>query len=344
MYKIIRKLITLTALVMTVACASADRQAPQAAEPKSAAAETYQVINLGPNFVQFWSQARTKPFDEQVRLWDQLIENPNQKFYDAIVWQKSENPKWEERKIRRLKYFFGRYPILYPEIAKLFGEFDGTLKSQIAKFTATFPDARFDLQIYAVPSTTFNGKGGESGDGLGKTVLAFGIDMIADLHGDTDVLYSHELFHIYHAAAVGINEKVFLGEGRLTLPLWMEGFATFVSAKMNPTAIPEVLLMDSSLPKVSEADIRWMAGHFLKEANEKAFDAKKPEIYKKWFAIDEQYNVRKDLPHRSGYLLGLRVVQHLAKNYELKDMVHWSVPVAHGKVIQALAEISQTPK
>jgi hypothetical protein len=298
---------------------------------------TYQVINVGPAFEKFWNLAEGQPFERQLRLWNEIVEKPFQPFYDSMVWQKKEDPHWEERKNRRLKEMFGKYPALYPRMTANFNSFDRTLSAQIKKFKNTFPEAAFHLPIYAAPTATFNGKGGENGDSSdGKTVLAFGIDMMTEFDNDPDVLYSHELFHIYHTDAIGMNEKVFLGEGRLTLPLWLEGLATYVSQQMNPAAPMASVLMDKELPNVTDDQVQVLAEMFLKNAEEKAFDDKKPEIYKKWFAIDPKYNVGKGLPARCGYLLGLRVAQELAKTHSLTEMGHWKVADIHRNVRAAL--------
>lgn len=335
-----RKILKFCVLATAFLCACAHVR-PQTAPFKQA--DSYQVINLGPQFKHFWETAANKPFDEQLRVWNEIVETPYQVFYDAMVWQKKDNSKWEERKVRRLKEMFRKYPALYSRMTESFRSFEKTLSLQIGKFQNFFSDAKFSLPIYAAPTTTFNGKGGEggdSGDALGKTVLAFGIDMMVEYDNDPDVLYSHELFHIYHTEAIGLNEHVFLEQGRLTLPLWLEGLATYVSLQMNPTAGMSAVLMDKDLPNVNDNEVRELAGKFLGEADEKAFDTKKPEIYKKWFAIDPQYNVGKNLPHRCGYLLGLRVVQELAGNHSLQEMVHWKVADVHKNVVEALRKIA----
>lgn len=331
------------ALFGATGCSSLASKSSQVNKGDMKSETSYRVINLGLDFDAFWNLAKDKEFEEQVKVWNDKIEKPHQVFYDGLVWQKMSNPKWEERKIRRLKEFFPKYQSLYPSMQSEFRHFDGTLEKQIKRFTQFFPDAHFNLPIYAVPSTTFNGKGGEggdSGDPEGKTVLAFGIDMIVDRHDNPDVLYSHELFHIYHVSAIGMNEEVFVNEGRLTLPLWLEGLATYISQQINPEAPVADVLMDKDLSNVTKKQIRILAKKFISEASEKAFDPKKPEIYKKWFAIDPQFKLGRGFPQRCGYLLGLKVSEYLAKKNSLETMVHWKVAEAHQQVLLTLKEIA----
>lgn len=133
--------------------------------------------------------------------------------------------------------------------------------------------------------------------------------MTGDFHSqpsiddDPDVLYSHELFHIYHQNRLNIDDKTYDEKGKLTLPLWMEGLAVYVSKEMNPSKGDEVIFMSKDLPKVSQRDIKWMAKEFLKNADAKSYDEKHPEIYQNWFNYGKQ--VRKDIPTRAGYLLGI---------------------------------------
>ena len=39
---------------------------------------------------------------------------------------------------------------------------------------------------------------------------------------------------------------------KLTLPLWLEGFATYVSGEFNPSASEGTILLDKDLAKISE--------------------------------------------------------------------------------------------
>lgn len=342
MNKYMNRLLWILLLIFSSSCATRSPSPESGAREKSTV-QGPRVINLGPEFKMFWNKAKGKSFDEQLQLWNDLVEKPYQSFYNTIVWQNPSNPKWEERKVRQLKKYFGLYPQLYSQIADNFDHFNEALDSQMARYKKSFPDAVFDLSIYAAPTVTFNGKGGEGGDGsdeLGKTVLVFGIDVLTERHDNPDVLYSHELFHIYHTAKLGVNEQVFLNQGKLTLPLWLEGLATYASEVLNPSAKASEVLMADDLPKVSKADIKWLAKEFLKQANEKAFDDKKPEIYKRWFSIGTG-SVRADLPERSGYLLGLKVVEHLAKSNPLNSMVTWDINRFHDETTKALSELSK---
>lgn len=256
---------------------------PKAADPQSGAAETsYKIVNLGSNLDEFWQRAKGQPFEQQLAIWSEVVEKPNQDLYDSLVHSKKHSKDWKERRIKRLKRFFGKLPTEYLSYKKLFLDFDSTVDEQIRKYKMRFPDSRFTGKIFAVPGASFNGKTGQLSQSK-ESVLAFGIDVLHELKDDTDVLYSHELFHVYHEARLGSDDKTWDEKAKLTMPLWMEGLATYVSKELNPNHPDDKIFMSVDLPKVSEADVKWMAKEFLKNADSKSFDESKPEVSQVWF-------------------------------------------------------------
>jgi len=291
-------------------------------QTRAASSEDLHLVVLEPEFKAFWQAAAGQPLARQMEIWDEQVERPHQSFYDSFVWEKPGNPKWLERKRRLLGKMFAQYPALYPAIVANFERFPGTLRTQIARFRQSFPDAEFTLPIYAAPVACFNGKGDEGGgsDGRGGMVLAFGIDVITARADNPDILYAHELFHIYHAGAAGLSPQVFAAEGKLTLPLWMEGFATYVSGLLNRAESDGAILMDDALGRVDRKELPWLAAEFLKVADEKAVNDKNPAAYAHWFGANAP-KLRPDLPNRCGCWLGLAVVHELARTHRLDEMV-----------------------
>lgn len=283
------------------------------------------IVNLGPAFEQFWAQAVGKPFEEQVRLWDEVIEKPEADFYDSVVWEKDNNKTWQERKPRRLNYMFSQYPVIYQKMKEGFATFNAVAEAQLAKFRQFFPNSCRNLILYVVPSPTFNGK--ESM--LGKdVVLAFGIDMMTILGGNNDVLFAHELFHYYHAEQVNMEENG--KKNGLMWHLWIDGLAQYVSQQMNPGVNKAAILFDQRLGDISAQDMVWLAQKFLADVES---SSDKDSI---WFCAGNDGKLRADLPSRCGYLLGLYAVEQLAKKYSLESMVKWTEEEVHPKVIEIL--------
>jgi hypothetical protein len=250
-----------------------------------------------------------------------------------MVWMKKELPNWKERRMRLLKKYFPKYRKLAPQMNELFTRFDETLTAQIELFKKTFPGFELTLPVYAAPTASFNGRASEGVSSGDQPVLAFGMDVATDLHSDPVILYSHELFHVYHNGFLKIENQP---KETLGLALWMEGFATYVSLKMNPGASLNSVFMSKKLPKVKQKDIPWLAHAFLKDLKKKQSSA----IYQKWFNEGSKFHLRKNLPDRCGYLLGFYVVAHLAAgNHSVDEMVHWDAKTAEIQVVEALKEI-----
>jgi uncharacterized protein YjaZ len=295
--------------------------------------EKYEIINLGPSFELFWSMAKDKNFDEQLKIWDEIVEIPNQDFFEGLVNSPEFNKDWNDRKKKRLSEAFKNYQSDFESIDKLFKAFNFTLVQQIEHFKKFFPDANFDIPIIAMPGATFNGKGGLTKKH--ELILAFGMDMIHFLNGNPDVLYSHELFHIYHLKKADVTVEYFMKSGKMTLPLFLEGLATHVSYKMNPTASLDDILMDKDLSKLSLEDEKYLAKIFLTIANDRAYNEEHPENHRKWFGSKTE-KLRADLPNRVGYYLGLKVVDKLEKRYPLLEICSWHPSVAHEHILEEL--------
>jgi len=121
----------------------------------------------------------------------------------------------------------------------------------------------------------------------------------------------------------------------MTLPLLLEGLATYVSYKMNPTASLEEILMDIDLSKLNLEDERYLGQVFLTIANDRAYNEEHTENHRKWFGSKTE-KLRADLPNRTGYYLGLKVVERLEKRYSLLEICSWSPSFAHEHILEEL--------
>ena len=311
------------------------------------------IINLGENFRTFWSEAKDCPYGVQEKLWNKYIESDEQDFYDDIVFQKDDREDCreysEKNRKKRLKLFFEKVPEIYTPMMQEFESFDHIIISQLEKFKNHFPDANFsDVSAYAVPSVmSFNGKGEILND---KPVLAFGMDMIAyfvknpkcleGFHAvhDADILYSHEMFHVYHNKFLSITKEKIKKEGKLSHLLWMEGLAVFASGVLNPNASIEAMLMDANLPKIAKPKIKSLSEKFLKVAGEKLHNLENPQISGAWFDMSTLDN---DILIRGGYYLGFEVVSNIANKYQLEELVRWDFDRIHTEVKAELEKMIQ---
>jgi len=303
----------------------------------------YQLINLGPRFAEFWQQAQDKPFLEQLALWDQLIEMPNQRFYDAMVWNKID-PDWFFTKYERLEAFFGELahdPTLLKGMIQEFARFEENVAANTARFIKYFSDASFPQVIYAAPAITFNGKANRD------LVVGFGIDRIValnqyDFQRNSNVLYTHEFFHIYHARASQMTRYARAqASNSAEFYLWREGLATYFSQFMNPGTTEVEALGSQELDQISDDGVYWLAAKFLAETS------RNQNWHAHWFNYYESSPDGPDLPARCGYLLGLRVAQIIAQFYSGQEMAHWNPLQAQAIVrdaLKILANRNKSPK
>ena len=291
--------------------------------------------------MSFWMEAKGQSFQKQVLIWETHVENKYADLYSSVVWNKKVRKNWEEFRKVRLKESFEEYETSYDDIIKYFESFENTLNTQIIRYSELFPDADFGkTPIYAIPSLgSFNGKAGGLDSKQDETILVFGLDLIHKRRDDPNILYAHELFHIYHVDKMELNEKVAIEQGMLTLPLWLEGFATWISGKLNPDKTINYLMMDDKYLNIKNINIRKVARKFLLNSEEKAFDDKSQKIYRSWFSSGAKPAVA-ELPDRIGYYLGYFVVDDINKHYGVSEMVHWKYDRAHKEVMKSLARLS----
>jgi hypothetical protein len=301
---------------------------------KAPAEKTITTVNMGKNFELFWRDAAKRDFNDQVSAWETYIEKDHQEFYHELVWQKPQGGDWQKKRLLKLAEIFKRYRAAAPRIIEEFHNFEKTVASQMGKFKEKFPDSHFDdILIYAAAAPTFNGKYSFLGK---QKLLAFGVDLSVLLDNKVDILFSHELFHVYHNRALKIDKNSF-GTIQFSIPLWAEGLATFVSKEMNPQASPSDVFMDKALGSIEEKHIRELAQMYLIFVNTRLEDNENES--KKWFSGGTKLNDR--FPPRMGYWLGYHVAKCLHKKHSLLEMSKWRPEQAHKNVVLALTALSK---
>ncbi|WP_266160505.1 hypothetical protein [Dyella silvatica] len=289
-------------------------------------------------FNRFWQSARGKPYVEQVRLWDELIERPRAELYASVVWDSANHPDWRAQKARWLGARFAAYADLAAAIPAQADALRAALDQQQPRFRQWFPDASAHPPIVFVLAPNFDAKSGVLADGT--PVLAFAVDSLLMEKARLDIVVPHELFHLYHAQHAGIRNDGVMPAADLTLPLFEEGLATYVSGQLSAGHTDAELLLQDDLGDISTDRLAEMAGRFLADACFKAIDPAHPEAYRRWFSTAAQ-RYQKDLPNRSGYWLGLQVIRQLRRDYSLATIASWSPQAAQGHSFEALQLLSQ---
>lgn len=279
-----------TLLLTTAGAASA-----AGAQPSGAAAEC-RVTDLMPAFWLYWEAARDAAPAEQARLFEKMLREPNAAVYDGVL---RGLPMATEELVPRA---IGRLRPVEATVRTLSGELAAQLPRQLALFREAFPDFRCTPPVYFLFSAgAFDGATRQVG---GHTALLFGLDVVAQVHGELlTPLVVHELFHVHHDAMVpSAPEKLYWA-------VWKEGLATYVSRRLNPEVpesriccLPDTAAVSAALPTLIPELLSRL-------------DSERSEDYARYLLGGAT-----DMPARSGYDLGYRVASRLGETRSLAEL------------------------
>ena len=294
------------------------------------------VVNAGDDFkiaTDGWEQ-----LDQAGRMqrWD-VFEAKYAQIYENRIY-KIQEPGWQSRIMQRRALFFPEVTALRDNMLKMFDEAGQIVAIQEARFKKQFPDMPQDIPVYFLPSLfSFNGSVFDLPQ-HGRSGLLMGVDFIVRRRDNLDVLFAHEFFHAYHEDKISkrnANESTTESTTEtMATPLWLEGFATYVSGILNPTASVADLLMD---PVLAKDCARPEFVRELAKLYESILTTDGETTYSDWFLMSGTTQ-----PTRRGYCLGLHVVGRLAKTHDLSEMTSWSESRYSIEALKVLREI-QSP-
>jgi hypothetical protein len=301
------------------------------------AAGIQQAPSIGASFAAFWSAAHDRPFEEQEAIWGKVVEQPRQDVYASVVWQTRDHLHWEEERERLLRQRFLEYPGLSGQIRTAARTLESDITVQSTRFRELFPDAPARPAIRLLLAPNFDAKSGVLGNGT--PVLVFAIDSLLLERADMSIIFPHELFHLYHANHAGVQNDGVMPGADLTLPLFAEGLATYVSGVQSPGHSDGQLLLQNDLGDMPVARLPEVAARILADANEKAIDPDHPEAFGRWF-MGSNHRYQPDFPNRTGYWLGLHVIRQIRREYSLREMASWSPSRAQAETSAALRQMA----
>jgi hypothetical protein len=299
----------------------------------SALAASYHLVNLGPEFKAFVKSSIKSDERTRWQAW-KTFEKNHLEIIDVAICDAHE-AECEKSKKKQLADFFKLLPEFQDRMWKIFDQAPKLTDSQIQKFRQAFPDLRQDVDVIFMPALfLFNGKGGVKFHD--HYALFIGVDLVALRQNNLDVLFSHEFFHVYQFEKL-ISSKLFQ---TMASPLWLEGFATWESSQMNPTASQADILMNAELAKYCEdqAHIREMASEYLKILQIKSNDSQIKKTRIDWFSGGADVN-----PKRKGYCLGYKALQEVMKDHQLKDIVNLNEDAFSKILSQTLKKLEAAP-
>lgn len=279
------------------------------------------IVNSLGDFERFLAQASGKDFPQQEVLWREF-EARYPGIYEDIVFPRSD-PDWRARRIARLKTSFARMPEMAPHIVAMMRRADAIANGQAALFRKVFPDLQPGTSLVFIPLSTFNVAARPTA--YGPFSLVVGVDYILQNHDVLDSLFAHEFFHVYHFGKLKDRPH----GSTMASPLWIEGFATFVSAQLNPTVAAVSILMDPALAAACTPDnVRRWASDYRAIVRQ---DADRADLQAAWFRMTTPEPLA-----RRGYCLGLHVARLLAEATPMQTMATWDETVYQPKIEAAL--------
>jgi hypothetical protein len=264
--------------------------------------------DLMPTFWKYWDAAKGLPRDEQVRLFQERVMGAHAAIYGGVFeGMDKQIPKVVGESLDKM-------PSVEAGMRELSARLSDELPRQIARFREAFPKFRCEEAVYFLYSAgEFDGG---TRDVSGKEALMFGLDVIAMLKEPLSPLFTHELFHVYHAERIPKAPEAFYWN------MWEEGLASYVSAKLNPNApaccLPPAPPIDAALPKI-------VAGVLER------LDSESRDDYRPYFFGGEN---ALGLPQRSGYVLGYRIAAEAGKTRSLEELAELQ-PAEVRKLVEA---------
>jgi hypothetical protein len=209
------------------------------------------------------------------------------------------------------------------------------LPTCIRKFKRMFPDFSPTFPVYILVSLGQLDGAGRVIDG--KPSLVLGVDNITSEFSPRilTIFLDHELFHRYHYQVAGFSDD----KGNRELiwrALWAEGLATYVSTLLNP---PATLQDGLFVPR----DLVQKAGPILPDLAaeiSRKLDEVDEHLFAKFFLYQPSTGA---LPSRSGYYVGARIAEMLAKQRSLFELAHMQPETVRSKIGDILAIMAKDP-
>jgi hypothetical protein len=272
---------------------------PLSLQGASTAENTIPIIDLIPNFL---TTLRESPNDGRKEA--QLVADQVFNLYPE-VYRRPEftNRISLERYIPALRSHLPMVETVHERLLRVVPEIESSFIKSFPDFNVSRCKIFFMLSLFQ-----FDGKIPHEH----RNELFLGVDGIARFHGNEanlPVILSHELFHLYHFQVTpppSDPDKIALYQ-----QVWQEGLATYVSHLLNPDAPLADVFLD---PRLANEGPR-----FVPQAAK--------DLMMKLESIDdtdiaEYLRYRRDgkVPARLGYLLGFKIVEHLAQTRRIHDL------------------------
>jgi len=277
------------------------------------------VVDLTGEFDRFAMTTTHLPDEQRVTLFEDRIGPIADGFYS-----RGRKPgEYDERVLSSLK----SYPERRADILAVTRTFTAQFASARRSFEAVFGPVSSDRPVYLLDSL------GELDGGTrqleGKNTLLFGADVIAEVHGEKDMIpfFHHELFHLY-------QEKNLSRCAAIWCALWEEGMATYVASRLDPGADDDALILN--LPEPIRPGVEADRSRAVC-AVRRLLDSTRDQDYSALFLGDWQLP---GLPSRMGYYIGYLVASDIGRTHDLRAMARMSFVEARPLIDESLQRMA----
>jgi uncharacterized protein YjaZ len=280
------------------------------------------IENICPDFITFWQAAKSQPLEDQIRLWRELYEEPHRDIFE-IYYRHWGLPS-------QITSALARFPQFIPALPSYLRGLDDKIPAIADQCKELFSVNEFDLN-FVIMVGTFSSDGWTT-TYHDKSTIFLSLEYITG-PPYIEILAAHEASHGFHFLCT--PEKLWtdfaVGEAS-----FLEGLAilasTFVCPRRNE--IDYLTFGKAGEAWLAECIAGWpdIRLRFSKELEKTDRD-----IYQAFFAGGAGDG---DIPKRSGYYLGYRLVKRLAQNYSIDELARWSPPRASRELKRLLEQQS----
>src|SRR6266852_9786296 len=286
---------------------SQSQSGPPSVSSTATSVASYKVVNVMPAFWQFWEQSQTLDETAKIRLFRELVLQPNKEVFEGFTGTSSD--------ARLARYLVNVQPYI-PGMRRFSQRVETELPRYGRVFKRKFPDAKGIGEIYFMPNLLGGWDAGGGNPG-GHPMLVFAVDSIVKLKKEgfnLATLFHHELFHLYHDQfhPEWRDKNRANGEIPLYWLTWSEGLATYVSKVLNPKASNDDILLPDELIRNTDQQLPRLA----KELREN-LDSTSTDTFMNFLSASPK---RKDVPARCGYYIGMLVARELNRKHSLREL------------------------
>jgi len=292
-----------------------------------AGSERLRVVDAAERCAEFWRRVPDATAEQQARAFEELLRAPHPTLYTpAVLGMDEPLAKSVPARLAKLPARFRPDPARVDEVRRAL---EADLQDAAVQFRKTFPDFVSSRPVSVVCSLgAFDGGTREV---KGRPMLLFGPDVIAAIRPrgfNLRPFLEHELFHVHHES-LHPDAPENVGES-----LWEEGLATYVSASLNPGATHEELSVPDALVAEATPRLPELAGRLLAHLD----DRSSGPVYRQFFHGSAEKAA--EVPPRSGYLVGWRIVEGAGKTRSLAQLATLSPAESRSLVEQGLRTLA----